>query len=150
MICPNFRIDSRTSMRLDNSAASQEFSLSPSQSVRNTSVRFMETLEASNVDTRNRRSSHVSPTNQKSSDEISLGDYLDGISPTSRSPVDHAYFGSDIDGLENSSEEGSEGLAHKEKGTAEKSLQYGLVDYCSGDSSNSAWSKCNYYSSDED
>ena len=150
MICPNFRIDSRTSMRLDNSAASQEFSLSPSQSVRNTSVRFMETLEASNVDTRNRRSSHVSSTNQKSSDEISLGDYLDGISPTSRSPVDHAYFGSDIDGLENSFEENSESLAHKEESTTEKSLQYGLVDYCSGDSSNSAWSKCNYYSSEED
>ena len=91
----------------------------------------------------------MSSTNQKSSDEISLGDYLDGISPTSRSPVDHAHFGSDIDGLENSSEEGSEGFSHKEKGTAEKSLQCGLVDYCSGDSSNSAWSKCNYYSSEE-
>ena len=92
----------------------------------------------------------MSSTNQKSSDEVSLGDYLDGISPTSRSPVDHAYFGSDIDGLENSFEENSESFDHKEEGTTEKSLQNSLVDYCSGGSSNSAWSKCNYYSSEED
>ena len=92
----------------------------------------------------------MSLTDQKSSDEISLSGYLDGINSTSRSPVDHAYFGSDIDGLENSPEKGSENLAYKEEGTTEKGLQYSLVDCCSGDSSNSAWSKCNYYSSEED